>query len=132
MDDLKCVVISNISTRAPKGAHLAPGRASSCILLQIQQGNSALRINSAFPVAGSGSWKTVLLTRGTQNYVLAVVLLVSFLVTNIEIAHGNTKQDHNKVLRKTSRQHVPRPKNHSSSSHDVSGTFFNYSFITWR
>lgn len=50
----------------------------------------------------------------------------------IEIAHGNTKQDHNKVLRKTSRQHVPRPKNHSSLSHDVSGTFFNYSFITWR
>jgi len=36
-----------------------------------------LKINSAFPVAGSGSWKTVLLTRGTQNYVLAVVLLVS-------------------------------------------------------
>lgn len=29
MDDLKCVVIV-ISTRAPKGTHLAPGRASSC------------------------------------------------------------------------------------------------------
>lgn len=36
-----------------------------------------LKINSRFPVAASGAWKTVLLTRGTQNYVLAVVLLVS-------------------------------------------------------
>ena len=37
------------------------------------------RISSSFPVEQLGARKTVLLTRGTQNYTLAVVLLVSHL-----------------------------------------------------
>ena len=62
--------------------HLFPA-ACNLHTLKIRQARATLmpRINSRFPVAASGAWKTVLLTRGTQNYVLAVVLLVSFSAT---------------------------------------------------
>ncbi|CAJ1432175.1 unnamed protein product [Effrenium voratum] len=36
-----------------------------------------MRIKSSFPVTSVGAWKTVLLTRGTQNYILVWVLLFS-------------------------------------------------------
>ena len=93
MDDMKCVINCCIHPCSKRYTSCTRYGASACILVEIQQGNSTLRINSAFPVADSGSWKTVLVTRGTQNYVLAVVLVVSLLSTNMKIAHGNTKQD---------------------------------------
>ena len=133
MDDMKCVINCCIHPCSKRYTFCTRYGASSCILLKIQQGNSTLRINSAFPVADSGSWKTVLLTRGTQNYVLAVVLVVSLLSTNMKIAHGHTKQDHNRrkgilVLGQTSRQHVPRPKKKNSPSYGWKATGFVLTF----